>query len=150
MQSQDQSCAATSPFTSILSLVSNTDEVPVFSTAWWLFCVFFREYSPHPAHRRILQGQARVQAPAACLINCHFAEEERGSSAFTTARKCPPGILLRTPVCSCLCVRALGSYVNSCPSLHQQQPHTSYTHTKVKAWMGLFFLRLLYEPNNSD
>lgn len=50
-----------------------------------ILCLSRIERSPDLVHRRISQGQARVEAPAACLINCHFTEEERGSSVVTTA-----------------------------------------------------------------
>lgn len=76
----------------------------------------------------ISQGQARVEAPAACLINCHFTVEERGSSVFTTACKCPPGIHLSMPMfaCVCVCMRlvtmstAVHLWINS-----NRKPHTS-------------------------
>lgn len=69
------------------------------------------------------KGKQGVEAPAACLINCHFTEEERGSSVFTTAA---------------LCLCDYGDYVNNRPRPDQQQ--TSHKYTKVKAWMWLFFL----------
>lgn len=75
-------CASASPSTRV-RLVSDAAEVPV--TVWWLFCVFLLECSPDLVHRHIPQGRAGVEAPAACLINCHFTEEEPGSSVFTTA-----------------------------------------------------------------